>query len=435
MHTKGADQSSLNPIEPCIVPNAASMRPLRIFLDSNDYSILSDRDRLTPEIQETLDYLLSLVDSGQVKCYFSGSILSEMAPLKADYASAAQGRADVLVRLCGKNALVSQERLFANELAHASGFPARISSVYSEIGEWFPEGAADLLPISPAEHAQALDRVLKEESLNRLQRREAKRRLSKHGKPRGDVMAAMAAQARTQPLDELLRKFPMKPNDARVLSRYVAGDATPEEATSALASSLSDPRWMMEWFSQHHETLTPFIEWTRKPAATMLPTLVLLAEHAKSIRAMDKEIGTNLSHEFLSSVAWRKRQDDLLVSLAMQMSAEFLTTETTSLSVKLVDQNCPGLSVAIRSLCSAWATSTTEKPREPKLSDFPDALHAAYAPYVDIFRADSFMAPHIEKQSSRFPVTIVSKLARIRPAIDSALKRRAANEEVEKGTD
>ncbi len=60
----------------------------------------------------------------------------------------------------------------------------------------------------------------------------------------------------------------------------------------------------------------------------------------------------------------------------------------------------------------------------PKPSDFPDALHAINAPYMDIFRADSFIAPYIARHSQRYGTRVVPKLSGLLPAIQAALDGR-----------
>lgn len=144
-----------------------TIKPLRIFLDSSDYSVLSNPTALTPEIIEIYNYLLTLVDSGRVKCYFSGSILSEMAPLDSSYTLEAMRRVNVLARLCGTNALVSIDRLFKHELADAHAIPSSLQSVHSDVGEWFPDEAMNFLPITPMELSQEFDKRFKEDGLNR----------------------------------------------------------------------------------------------------------------------------------------------------------------------------------------------------------------------------------------------------------------------------
>jgi hypothetical protein len=92
--------------------------------------------------------------------------------------------------------------------------------------------------------------------------------------------------------------------------------------------------------------------------------------------------------------------------------------------VAAVDSACPGLSTAIRALHSAVRASFEANPRVPLNSDFIDAVHAMYAPYVSLFRADRFMSPHIEKQVSHRGVEVVSRLedlpGRIRELLGSS---------------
>lgn len=231
---------------------------------------------------------------------------------------------------------------------------------------------------------------------------------------------------RAMPLGDLLKKIPMKPEDARVMARYIAGDVTTEVASAAFASSISDPRFVMQWISQEENLLSDFSGIVRNPSREMIPAIKKLADQAKSIRGMDSSIGTELTANLLSSNAWNNRQDIILASVANGMSAKNLGTNELMLTVETIKQRCPGLTVAVSSLFSAWRTVTTAKPRTPKLSDFPDAVHAAYAPYVDLFRSDSFMSPHIARQVNGFPVKIVSKLTQLRPAIENAMKELSA---------
>lgn len=403
------------------------MRPLRVFLDSSDYSVLSDPARLTSEIQETYDYLLTLVELGRVKCYFTGSILSEMAPLDSAHATEALRRVSVLVRLCGTNALVSIDRLFEHELANAHALPPRLRSVHSDDGEWFPNEALDFLPVSEYEQTQDIIKIIKA-APNRQARRNAKHTLIKNGKTRTNVSAAIAMQARAIPLDDLLQKIPMKPEHARVMARFFARDATSEEAKAAFSSSLGDPRWVIQWISQEQNLLSEFSGMLRNPAGEMTHAISLLADQAKLIRLMDSTIGTGLSDELLNSNVWRGRQDTILAGIANGLSAKNLKTGELKLTIETIEQKCPGLSVAVRSLFSAWWSATTATPRQPKPSDFTDAVHAAYAPYVDIFRADSFMTPYIARQAKRFPVKIVQKFAKLRSVVELSLKELSANE-------
>ena len=216
----------------------------------------------------------------------------------------------------------------------------------------------------------------------------------------------------------------MRPEDARVLGRFVVGDATQAQASQAFENSLRDPRWMMLWFEKHHTQLTPFIEWTRSPAKPFIASLLEMADHAAALRRQDSALGTDLTNSLLSSTKWKEQQDSLLVRIAARFCTEFSVESAQLISSSVLDENCPGLTVAVRSLHSAAWTVTSETPRKPKLSDFPDAMHAVYAPYVDVFRADSFMAPYISRHVSKHGTTTVSKLTNLPKAISEVLAAR-----------
>lgn len=397
------------------------MPPVRIYLDSSDFSVLSDPRRCSGELASVLEQLRDWRAEGKIACYFSGVHLSEMAPLDATSTDAAQRRADLLVELCGRNALISQDRLFANELRFALRQTAHLPAVHSQTGEWYPDGAADISPVGQVEMTVNIKEAIHGSGLNREARRMAKRKALKSGKPRPSLKAAIVANARTGSLNEILEKYPMRPQDARVLNRYAVGDATLQEASTAFQESLRDPSWMMQWFEKHHAQLSPFIAWTRSPAASMLIHLNEMAQHASSLRHLDATLGTSLADTVLSSKKWTTHQNEILLRIAMRMSKELLDKDHVPLTIESVDECCPGLSVGIRSLHSAWWTTTGQTPRQAKLSDFPDALHAIYAPYVNVFRADSFMAPYIAKYANKFRTTVVAKLTQLPNAVQTIL--------------
>jgi len=392
-------------------------RPLRLYLDSSDYSVLSDPTRAELKAPGVLESLRSHIDAGNVECFFSGAHLSEMAPVDKAYADAAERRASLMVELCGKNVFVSHNRLMSHEVRRALGLEATQFDPVRRDGEWFPEGAAEMLPITEVDRAASMQEAIQE--LGREARRKAAKKLMKRGKPKRSTQQSLVNNSRSGSLDEILSIYPMKPESARILSRFVVGDATAAEATKAFQDSLRDPRWMMKWFEQHHDKLTPFIAWLRGPAQDVVEKL---DELAKSIADARDKLSPDAFAELFVVKQWQEWQDDMVVKIANRLAVNTRTTKT--LTTEQIDEYCPGLSVAVRSIHSAWRTVTLNRPRQAKLSDFPDAMHAAYAPYSDIYRADSFMAPYVANQASRYGTTVVPKLTALPQAIDGLLAKR-----------
>ena len=69
--------------------------------------------------------------------------------METKVADAAERRANLLADLCGRNAVVSQDVLFTEELRLAYGLTPRCPSPFSDSGDWFPGRSADTPSCSP----------------------------------------------------------------------------------------------------------------------------------------------------------------------------------------------------------------------------------------------------------------------------------------------
>lgn len=390
--------------------------PLRVYLDSSDFSTLSSSSR-SNEQEAIRRALAEWADSGLVQFVFSGTHLIEMAPLAPTYTSAAAARADLLVNLCRQNAVVSYDRLVDSELRSLGDAAAPPPAVFSTTGEWYPKWGTMMSPVQWVEAARQVDDASKEHGLNRQHRRRLKRTLFKGDRPKKATRRFLADNERSSDYAELLENYPMRETDARVLGRYVIGEATAEQANEAFLSSLRDPRWMMRWFANHYPQMTPFIEWLRAPAETLLAAALKMHESARQLHNMRRIVGPSFQPEAFTATSWASLQDEAVCNIAQRAIDHFTPSAKWPASAKCVDERCPGLSAFIRSMHSAIRDTTGETPRHPKASDFADGVHAMYAPYVDFFRADSYMANHIRRCVERHGTFVVPKLSLLVPAL------------------
>lgn len=395
--------------------------PLRVYLDSSDYSVLSDPQRMSREAPGVLEVLRGLRDAGSVEFFFSAAHITEMAPLQQGYADAGVRRASVLAELCGGNCLVHHEILFEAEVKIALGLSQFVFDPIDRCGKWFPDGSAEMSPVTAADQLLSVKTTIAEVLLtaSRAQKRQTQRKIAKSGKLRPAFRDMLRRNAGEGDLTEILALYPMRPDAARVLAQYSVGVATAGEATTAFESSLRDPRWMMQWFEKHYDKLTPFVAWARGPAGELTEKVLELSKLIESARANPLITGEELTSMY-SPAKWEEWQANMLEGIANRFADKL--KPGAKLGVANIDKDCPGISIAIRSLHSAWRSITFEKPRKPKASDFVDALHAAYAPYVDVFRADGFMADHVAKQVAGFRTKVVPKLS----SLPEVLRQRLA---------
>lgn len=384
---------------------------LIVYLDSSDYSELSNPRRQSADRDALRDEFLRWSNSRKVLFTYSGVHLSEMAPLDPAYSPAATARADLLVALCKRNCFISFDELIKRELKEAlSDQPGQVRPL-SDDGGWFP-AVDDILPpvrLAPTV-LEEVDAIGKKRGANREQRRMLKRQLFK-GNQRPKIMTReLLAKAQLE-TDEIVKRYPMRPQDAEVMGKYVLGRASRDEAKSAFLNSLRDPHWMMRWFADRHDNLNTLSTWFRGPAQKMeglmrdLSDKTKLWRRAASLAGRERELS-----RYLSSKGWANLQDELLVNVAAKLAFGFFPGYEKTLTPELLDAHCPGLATAIRSMHSSLWTAMGAQPREPEDNDFVDAMHALYAPYCDLFRADRYMSSHVRKHTERYGTEVVSGL-------------------------
>jgi hypothetical protein len=344
-----------------------------------------------------------------------------MAPLEARYAQAAADRADLLVALCGTNALISFDRIVESEVANLAERSSARVWPFSPSGDWFPDLGGFISPIEWANTAKTIDSEIRARGLNREQRRKLKRALFKESAPTAAMRAWLSTQSEGGDLTDILRLYPMRPQDAKVLARYTLGHASKDDAETAFLSSLRDPRWMMRWFAAHHDRLTPVIDWLRSPAKNMLESLKKAATAAQELYKIEALSGGRFRAEYLTKKGWHEVQDQLLLNIVNRHLTASHPEAPVAAEVELVDLHCPGLATAIRSIHSALRDSVGPNPRALQESDFIDGLHAMYAPYVSVFRADRHMSAHVRRSVLHHNTAVVSSLFELPDRIARAL--------------
>lgn len=398
-----------------------SNQPIHVYLDSSDYSRLSNPSTQTESTIEIRNQLLKWSNSGQVRFLFSGILLLEMAPIEAVHTPLASLRADLLVDLCGRNALISFDKLLMLELASINTQRPSGETVRSSDADWFPDLGNIISPVDWAEAIQDVDSAGKKHHLNRQNRRALKRKVFKKDKPSKEAIRAILGEGLSNQLDEFLGMYPMRPSDAEVLWKYVLGLTTKTEADRAFKESLRDPKWMMRWFAQHHDQMSPLIEWLRGPSKALMADTKKMAEQASQLISFEENLGIPKGQRTLTKRIWIQHQDKMVVKISSNMIKSFDLALQGEIDLNQFDQNCPGFSTCLRALHSSIWSSIGLVARTPKDSDVVDALHALYAPYVDVFRADSFMAPFIADQVRQNGTIVVSKLESLVQTIQGLL--------------
>jgi len=385
-----------------------------IYLDSNDYSALS-KTHLTELEAQVRSTLLALKASGDAVFAFSGAHISEMAPMDQPYADAAIRRTGLLRDLCGRNAMISFDRLIKAELESLVAYCADRIQAMDANGQWFPEFGVLVSPLDSLDVAGTLDKQAQDASLNRKGRRALRATtLSKSGNFRSNL-----SHLGKPNLDEFLETFPMRPQDAQVLHNFVMGKASRKKADEALLESLRDPTYMAQWFREHHHKLGAIGEWVRRPAQNLITTMETNFEKLRTVltRMPADERATTLSS--FNNSFWVKAQNEGILDIVNQLLSTWLPDAPPCKDISLVDEYCPGLSTCLRGLYSSVRNSFGTGTRVMKHSDFVDVIHALYVPYVSFFRADAYMASILQPLAKRFGTQVHSSTSSLIKALEA----------------
>ncbi|MCC6652846.1 MAG: hypothetical protein IT348_16960 [Candidatus Eisenbacteria bacterium] len=412
MKRKRAGSAQSKPTATHQPPNKQPMSEVpTVYLDCSDFSRLSDARRLTIDLRALRGELLALSHSGAAMFVFSMVHICEMSPLEASSADHASARADFLSDLCGRNALVSFDQLLLSEverLAHLE--PTPVHAITTD-ATWFPPTSGFISPARALEGFQlTLDAKLQAHGMNHAARRVMMRRAFKNGSLRLEMRQMLIREGLFGALDEVFEQYPMRPQDASVLWRYVMGLATCEAAEAAFLASLRDPRWMMRWFKGHHARLSPLVTWLREPSAALAERIAQVIMPAQRVlrSAQRPDVAQQLRSELL--VRWDEMREQILVAVANAVRRISLPDSPDVTEARLVAARCPGLTAMVDSVMLAARDALGQHPRELTANDVRDAMHAVYAPYVSVFRADRYMAQHVRRATAGRGVIVASTL-------------------------
>lgn len=387
---------------------------LTCYLDSQDYSILTDPKKLNSGLEKIRSKLLEFSSSREVKFVFSIASVSEIVATSENATGLALKRAELLSKLCGSNALISIDRLLNLELQNLYKRAGPSEHVIDPQGNWFPNISEIIDENSSSDIVEeVVNQELNQPGLSRKERRAKEGKLLRNGKPRAKLIKRIDEMRSKATAKALIEQFPMKPEFADVITRYCAGRATEHEFREAFLSTLRDITYMMQWFTTNFALSSPIAEIVRDPGRELgikfrqiIEKIICRADELKVNRVDVNPTGRG----GLISDHWSEAIDFHLVSV-INLAARENNIQLDNIDVQLIEKYCPGAATYIKALFrSAWANIGGGRNKLFEDSQPVDTLHAMYAPYVKVFRADRFMSPHIQAQVKHRGIIVVPKL-------------------------
>jgi hypothetical protein len=173
--------------------------------------------------------------------------------------------------------------------------------------------------------------------------------------------------------------------------------------------------------------MNSLFDWMRNNAKSFYEVVCEVADYLQRMceRADDGEVAAKMIAKSSSGEGLQNLAIQLYERLARgvltQTEVDAIDKRTFDDFIKLAPGSYTFSSVAVDSIFRSFVKS----PRRPKPSDMVDMFHSFYAPYVDVYRTDGFMAPITEKYVKKFDTTVVGKLSDLIPTVQAILATRS----------
>jgi hypothetical protein len=393
--------------------------PIQIYLDSSDFSDIVNVKKKPPEYSKVIQYLVEKRDQGFIQIRFSEAHVVEASAKSPDAIDSATERLKVIQLICGNNSLIHPIDLINFEVSFgdSSNVEESRTTIFRNDGSWMPSlfNLSEIIP-------DVEDSVRKDvEKMGR----EAKRKYLKNGRPTslwyGEMRAANSTSANI-----LVNNLPLTSEAVRTVKKYFMGEASRDDALRALHISITKLENFGNWYAK---------DWQSASAIS------------SNLRLIGKEFETALADAREEFEALKREQNEFgittkdLLKMSQRAFREVLAGSSSELVNKLASQigstpkpiedswkASPGLTCSITlAMHIARRSVATKLPRRPMASDFPDCYHAIYLPYVDVFRADSFVAGILQECKLPFSTLIVDNFLQLPSMIEKLLEEKNLN--------
>lgn len=419
--------------------NTAPHKKLEIYLDSSDFSTLSNPKSLTPAFSKILDQLKKFLDEGKINFRFSSVHIAEAASVDIVPNTAAEKRAELIWNLCGNNSVIHHMQMMKAEVKSDA------VSVFSDVGQWYPP-ISDLLPKNiRALQQNAVTEFLREENLNRKQRRAITRQIH-NKKGFTPQISKLLSSSSDETVNNIIKVFPFNDVEANLVAGFFKTGENRERTENTILRVLADHRWLVKRLASSPKDLEVISGWLRLQGASLIETMSTSISQLQLFRSdkvkndiefksllhglsdpllksqlLNQKRSQNQKLEALYAARWKKNFLDGVNIITEKLAIEFCISHTPVITHSEAFEKYPGISTLVTVINHAYRSAMEINPRPMKQSDLGDAMHSIYAPYVHIFRADAFMTNPILLAVERYGTKVVGNLCDLPDAINDSI--------------
>jgi hypothetical protein len=380
--------------------------PLRIYLDTSDYSRFADIGyRNEPGLADILTFLREKKEQGLIEFRFSGVHIFEFLKDPSQRELALR-KVQIMEELCGGRAF----RFFSDvldlerEALRSKADPTPL--VMSGEGEWFP-------PVEP-DNSFSRDALIRrlQESFPALPAAHL-RELIKNPEAAAFVKEGMS------------KEFPLANfYGSNLLDRFLSDGISGNQLARELVKEFARPSIFIKHYlegnpkAQKVFSVLPHFEQTLH--GKLVQAQESIKPHVKSLLGLEQEA--------VKAVRKYVKKLSLVDSSTSYLGVDELPTPLQqALEQNRFVEELPALSIHFNLLTAYLRDLIYPSPVLPEVkeSDAGDILHATYLPYVDLYRTDGRFGALLNNVAKPSTVMVVPKLRQLPEAIEEKLVERS----------
>lgn len=395
----------------------ALMKPLVVYLDSSDFSDLSDPAKTSVQMKEVEKQLIEWQKQGVVELRFSYMHVTEAAATKIQYVDVAAKRFSVIKNLCVYRCFIDPTQLLSQEVLKLTDSydDSPSLNIFNNSGNWFP-------PIEGSDELEDIEVVFKDALMqipDRATRRaRQKALLDKSGKL--NLRAREELISSSGIINEFASKLPIPRHAIEGAIRGYLKTGSMNQFLDTVRKYMGNLEAVGEWYAKDWDRISPLSASLREIGFGLKESLLKAViayqnvfdgsvnnGHAKS----SLNLAQGYLHEMMS-----KLPDDYAGLMAKSLGVDLLKSPSWGSTPSLL---------TLATVSGQVGKISTLSGRKPKISDFGDIYHSMYLPHVDVFRADGFTASAIKEAKLPFKTLVVDKFIELPEAIESLLEKES----------
>jgi hypothetical protein len=386
------------------------MQAIQVYLDSSDFSDLSlPRVSKDQALADLRCGLLTLVEKRIIEVRISLVHLVEIGPLNTASTAHALERAEAISSICSNKALLSLDRLDVLEMAKLlRPFDIRIPKfpkyAFDDTGDWLPD-------ISGSDRQKIIESMflnIDESEHPRHVRRTLRRKIVRNG-----YLTQLGVDYLKREwlsiMDRLTPGYAKGYPEANFVA-FMQGKLSAEALATAYKSRFMEPH--------AHVTTEPIVSPWLRNLGEEITQQELAAQRPEAADMAD------FKRELARDVRSRGEYLEGLFERQVLQLRQYGIGKSDLRKIKLSPMgSLPRLDTVVE-VAKAHTFDLASSTRKSKRSDTGDVYHAGYIPYVDIFRADAYMAQLLAPFGDKWGTRIVAR-SQLLQAIETEAEQRS----------